>query len=110
MKLSPVGSNQTELTINGITVLFSYQTPVAILGLGGNYKTDKYYSKTTSRHINSFFKGLEKPKEIPQNVIDNYFQMMEDGVNKFLGFETETIENNVSFIKKIRKYQKLNWI
>ena len=109
MKLRPVGANQTELTINGITILFSYQTPVAILGIR-NYKTDQYYSKTTSRHINSFFKGLEKPKEIPQNVIDNYFQMMEAGVNKFLGFETETIENNVSFIKKIRKYQKLNWI
>ena len=110
MKLRPVGSNQTELTINGITILFSYTTPVAILGLGGNYKTEKWYSQTTTRHINSFFKGLEKPKEISQNVIDNYFTMVEEGANKFLGFETETFLTNVEFIKKIRRYKKLNWI
>ena len=70
MKLRPVGSNQTELTINGIIILFSYQTPVAVIGLHGNYKTDKYWSKTTTRHINSFFKGLQEPSEIPQNYFD----------------------------------------
>ena len=82
MKLRPIGSNQTELSVNGITILFSYQTPVAVLGLGGNYKTDVYYSKTTTRHINKFFQGLEKPKEIPQAIIDNYLVEMEQGTSK----------------------------
>jgi len=99
MKLRPVGSNQTELTINGITILFSYTTPVAILGLGGNYKTEKWYSQTTTRHINKFFKGLETPKEIPQNVIDNYFTMMEKGASKFLGFEDDILKTFVNTIK-----------
>tara|TARA_R100001530_G_scaffold134594_1_gene109772 strand:+ start:488 stop:760 length:273 start_codon:yes stop_codon:yes gene_type:complete len=87
MKLRPVGSNQTELTINGITILFSYTTPVAILGIHGNYKTEKWYSQTTTRHINKFFMGLEKPKEIPQRIIDNYFVEMEKHCNEYLGFE-----------------------
>ena len=95
LKIRQVGSNQTELTINREIILFSYQTPVAILGIR-NYKTDQYYSKTTSRHINSFFKGLEKPKEIPQRIIDNYFVMMEAGTDRFLGFENEILETFVN--------------
>ena len=77
MKLRPVGANQTELTIKGIIILFSYQTPVAVIGIGGNYKTDKWFSETTARHINSFFKGLETPKEISHRMIENFFDEME---------------------------------
>ena len=84
MNLRPVGANQTELSVNGITILFSYTTPVAVLGLGGNYKTDVWYSKTTSGHINKFFQGLEKPKEIPQSIIDNYLVEMEKGTSEYL--------------------------
>ena len=81
MKLRPVGSNQTELTIKGSIILFSYQTPVAVIGIGGNYKTDKWFSQTTTRHINSFFKGLETPKEIPNYAIVNYIDHIDPNLN-----------------------------
>lgn len=63
MKLQQVGSNQTKLVLNdGTEVFFSYETPVAALvreeTLEGTrwhqYKTDTYYSRTTSKHINQW--------------------------------------------------------
>jgi len=36
------------------TVLFSYQQPVAAYAKGVYYKTDKFYSKTTSDHISKW--------------------------------------------------------
>jgi len=56
MKLNPIASNMTEIeTAGGITVLFSYSTPVACHIQGeGYYRTDKHHSVTTSRHINKW--------------------------------------------------------
>ena len=60
MNLKPIASNMTELELsNGTRVLFSYQTPVAALVNEGEnkwhqYKTDKEWSKTTTRHINKW--------------------------------------------------------
>jgi len=53
-KLNPVGSNQTELERpDGTTVLYSYQTPVAVFVPGkGALCTKQKYSVTTSKHIN----------------------------------------------------------
>lgn len=54
MKLTPIGSNQTEVEINGNTILFSYQTPVAAFVPGrGALCTKTKYSRTTSKHINA---------------------------------------------------------
>lgn len=53
IKLSPVGSNQTELEYpDGTTVLYSYETPVAafVPGRGALCTTTKF-SRTTSKHI-----------------------------------------------------------
>ena len=100
MKLRPVGANQTELSVNGITILFSYTTPVAVLGLGGNYKTDVWYSKTTSGHINKFFQGLEKPKEIPQAINDNYLVEMEQGTSEFL-FASDQIDKTLEALDEL---------
>lgn len=63
MKLKTIGSNKTELTLsNGFRVLFSYETPVAAAENTPEgrvfYKTSEYYSRTTSKHINSWL-----PKE-----------------------------------------------
>lgn len=74
-KLSPVGSNQTEIEHdNGVTVLFSYSTPVAAFVPGkGALVTNHHYSTTTSRHIN---KAVERwgatRHEVDQGVIDQY--------------------------------------
>lgn len=58
MKLKPIASNMTELTLaNGIKVLFSYETPVACELKNGYYRTAKRWSQTTTRHINKWLNG-----------------------------------------------------
>jgi hypothetical protein len=63
MKLISHGTNSSEIMYaNGTSVLFSYQTPVAVsignpsksVGLVGVYKTSEKYSRTTSKHINAW--------------------------------------------------------
>lgn len=41
---------------DGIQILFSYKTPVAMHNpaTGETWKTETYYSNTTSRHVNEF--------------------------------------------------------
>ena len=61
MKIKQLGSNQVEVVIPGkARVLFSYNTPVAAFIEGrGWVKTNRFYSKTTSKHINEYLQGLE---------------------------------------------------
>ncbi len=56
MKVTPIGSNKTQVSLaDGTEVLFSYSTPVAALVPGrGWIRTNKKWSNTTSRHINSW--------------------------------------------------------
>ena len=55
MKLKNKGSNETEIRFkNGNVFFFSYDTPVAAYINRKYYKTSKYHSQTTSRHINRF--------------------------------------------------------
>ena len=57
MKLRSLGANQTEVEMGDMLVFFSYSTPVALRILGtGLIKTDKFWSITTSRHINKWFR------------------------------------------------------
>ena len=61
MKVKQLGSNQVEVVIPGkARVLFSYNTPVAAFIEGrGWVKTNRFYSVTTSKHINKYLQGLE---------------------------------------------------
>ena len=61
MKIKQLGSNQVEVVIPGkARVLFSYNTPVAAFIEGrGWVKTNRFYSGTTSKHINKYLQGLE---------------------------------------------------
>lgn len=71
MKLNPVKENVTELHVNDrLTVLFSYKTPVAAWVSGLGYvRTDKFWSVTTSRHINQWIGG--SPAELrPQAYLE----------------------------------------
>lgn len=73
MKLNPVGSNQTEIERDGgVTVFYSYQTPVAAFVPGkGALVTNKKYSVTTSRHINQAVERWGATKTlVDQGVID----------------------------------------
>lgn len=71
MKLKPIGSNQTELELNGGTIIFfSYSTPVAASTDDGFIRTKKHYSVTTSQHISRWLNG-RKAEEVDQSVLDN---------------------------------------
>jgi hypothetical protein len=50
-----IGSNMTEVEHGDLTILYSYQTPVAFLAPQGGYVTEKRWSVTTSKHIAKFF-------------------------------------------------------
>lgn len=68
MNIKPLGSNKTELTISPrIQVLFSYETPVAAWIDGQFFKTEVKWSRTTSKHINSW---AHLPIEKPQSFFD----------------------------------------
>jgi len=59
MRLKQLGTNKSEVTLNeSVTVLFSYETPVAYTKLDERGKsyfiTDEHYSATTTRHIKSW--------------------------------------------------------
>ena len=62
---------------NDVEVLFSYNTPVAGYHPDLGYvRTKKYYSQTTSRHINKYqqsrYQGLDAHfTSVDQEVIDN---------------------------------------
>lgn len=84
MKLKPLTENKTELTVtnkqgNRVRILFSYQTPVAcdILTNCGTefYKTEVYYSKTTTKHIKSWL-----PYEDAETVEQEWFDRLLDEV------------------------------
>lgn len=70
MNLRPIGNNQTELDLGVYQILFSYRTPVAVVDTrtGNSYRTEKFWSKTTSKHINSWadYSGTK-----PQAFFDN---------------------------------------
>jgi len=70
MQLNNIGSNKTELHLNGANILFSYNIPVACWIDGQFYKTNKKWSQTTSKHINSWVHlAVEKDQEFFDNLI-----------------------------------------
>jgi hypothetical protein len=75
MKLKNVGSNMTELfdNLTGATIFFSYETPVcAILPSGRVVKTNEYYSRTTTKHINKWLGDYRlNVEEVSQSFINN---------------------------------------
>ena len=76
MNLNPIQANMTELSINGLTILFSYKTPVAFINYTDNkvFKTSKHWSQTTTRHINKWLAlndiSKDKAIETTQESID----------------------------------------
>ena len=71
MKLTPIAANQNEVEFtNGTQVFFSYKTPVASYCPSKGYiTTAKFWSVTTSRHINKWLKGITEVTEVPQEML-----------------------------------------
>lgn len=70
MKITKLGNqNATVIETNDKIVLFSYETPVAANVDGKLYKTDKFWSKTTSKHINQFVNNY-LVETMPQQYFD----------------------------------------
>lgn len=82
MNIKNIGSNQTEVTINGMQILYSYSTPVAVYVSSicessipsGFYKTSKKHSKTTSKYINQWYSGEYEEKD------QFWFDMLVQGI------------------------------
>ena len=74
MDIKNVGSNMTEVGFDGNRVLYSYSTPVAAWdnAKGKWVRTDKFWSQTTSRHINKWLKmnAWIDAVEVPQIELD----------------------------------------
>ena len=74
MQLTPIASNMTEVETSEARILFSYRTPVAAYVFGRGYvRTEKWWSVTTSRHINKWLDG-GTAKEVSQTYLDNLVQ------------------------------------
>ena len=75
MKLKSIAANQSEISISGNTIFFSYETPVAFLNLTDAGKSDQFYSQTTTKHVNAFFRRYnidpKNVKLVKQEEIDN---------------------------------------
>lgn len=74
MKLKPIKSNMTELTVGNTAVLFSYQTPVAGYDDQGAFRTDQHYSVTTTRHIN-YYLGVGVGRTVSQDYINSLVEV-----------------------------------
>ena len=85
IKLKPIKHNQNVITVpNGSQILFSYETPVAIISANGyNFITEQFHSVTTSRHINRFMQSLEY-KKVSQDSINNYATTIVDNSSKLV--------------------------
>ena len=58
MKIKIVGANQTEVHMTDSVVFFSYETPVAAQINGQYFVTDRKFSRTTTKHINSWLESV----------------------------------------------------
>ncbi len=70
MKLNPVGSNMNEIEVDGKSILFSYKTPVAGWDDEGAFRSEDWFSMTTTKHINKYLGGKDVGRKVPQSYIE----------------------------------------
>ena len=70
MKIRLIAPNVTEIQLNGISLLYSYETPVAGWDDQGAFRTTKFHSVTTSKHINKYL-GKDVGRKVSQESIDD---------------------------------------
>jgi len=78
MQIKPIGSNMTELQVLGMSILFSYETPVAGWDGKGAFRTEQKFSATTSKHINKYLGGKDIGRTVSQTYIIGLVDFSED--------------------------------
>ena len=71
MKIKRLGTSKTLLVLpSGSEAFFSNDTPVVYqMHYGEIFKTEEYYSQTTSKHITQYLNGREA-EAVPQSMIN----------------------------------------
>jgi hypothetical protein len=81
MKIKSIGANKTELHLKDLTLLISYETPVALIRsqMLSALKTSEFHSVTTSKHINTWLRdnGFD-PDKIPTMDQDWFNEFLDD--------------------------------
>ena len=69
--ITKLGANETQVNNNGYLILYSYNTPVAVrqIASGKEWRTNKKWSVTTSKHLNKWCSP--DAKLVEQSVIDS---------------------------------------
>jgi len=70
LNIKNIGSNMSELEVGGKSILFSYQTPVAGYDDQGAFRSEDFFSVTTSKHINKYLGGKDVGRTVPQTYIE----------------------------------------
>lgn len=82
MKLKQLGTNRIELEFENARILISYETPVAAWIAGeGWYKTEKNWSRTTSKHITQWgnHEGVTLTQTRPQEFFNHLLTINKKG-------------------------------
>ena len=81
MKLKKIANNVTMLDFGNRFIVFSYETPVIYHDCETLYVTDKFWSKTTSKHINQFLGGRNSVA-IKQDELNTIWKSMGEFTNE----------------------------
>lgn len=73
MKIIPIRANLTVIVFeNSTQLVVSYRTCVAATTRNGSFKTEKFWGKTTLRHLNDT--GYKNDPTKPQAFFDNLLE------------------------------------
>ena len=77
LKIVKYGSNHVVISLNSnLEILFSYREPVAGFHKG-YFKTDKYWSKTTSKHINAYLDRKNTELSVKEVSQEDIYKLLE---------------------------------
>ena len=76
MRLTPIGTNQTEVETADARIFFSYRTPVAAYVFGrGFVRSEDFFSTTTRRHINKWI-GTDSKTDTTEKVSQDFLNSL----------------------------------
>lgn len=70
MRIKWIAKNMSVLSVENVSILFSFNTPVAACTGSGFIRTEEHYSASTTKHINEWL-GRARAMTVPQSKLDN---------------------------------------